>query len=81
MGINAERGKDNTTPTGGGLLDTVRDKINGVFHGQSDVAARQESALAAGASSAIKSTDLSDGIHEDAGRGIESINSVTTRRN
>lgn len=65
----------------GGLLDTVRDKINGVFHGQSDVAARQESALAAGASSAIKSTDLSDGIHEDAGRGIESINSVTTRRN
>jgi hypothetical protein len=81
IGASAQNSTDNATHTGGSLLDTVRDKVSGVFHGHSNGPTQQNSALDAGASSATKSTDLSEGIHEDAGRGIESIKGATARRN
>ncbi|ETI24162.1 hypothetical protein G647_03531 [Cladophialophora carrionii CBS 160.54] len=64
----------------GGLLDTVREKVSGVFGGgHSTVQSRQASNFDAGASSATKSTDLTEGIHEDASKGIESVKGATTR--
>jgi hypothetical protein len=66
---------------GGSLLDTVRDKVSGVFGGaHTSTESRQASTFDAGASSATKNTDLTDGIHEDASKGIESVTGATARR-
>lgn len=78
---SARNATDNASHTHGTLLDTVKDKIGGIFPGHGSGAAQQESPFAAGASGATKNTDLSDGIHEDAARGIESVKGVTSRRN
>jgi hypothetical protein len=65
---------------GGGILEGVKDKLAGVFGGNQSGQAREASRFDAGASSAIKSTDLTDGIHEDAGKGIESVQGATARK-
>jgi len=79
IGSSARNTADNASQTQGSMLDTVKEKIGGIFQGSGT--SQQESTFAAGASGAAKSTDLTDGIHEDAGRGIESVQGVTTRRN
>ncbi|KAK5053768.1 hypothetical protein LTR84_001729 [Exophiala bonariae] len=79
IGSSARSTTDNASQTQGTLLDTVKDKIGVIFHGSGKT--QEENTFAAGASGATKSTDLSDGIHEDAARGIESIKGVTTRQN
>ncbi|KIW68110.1 hypothetical protein PV04_04077 [Phialophora macrospora] len=83
IGISAQNAAGQSGGGGGGgsLLDTVRDKVSGVFGGgHISTESRQASAFDAGASSAIKSTDLTDGIHEDASKGIESVTGATARR-
>ena len=66
-------------PNGSGILGTIQDKVSGIFGGHS-TQTQQGSMLDAGASSATKSTDMSEGIHEDAAKGIESVRGATTRR-
>lgn len=58
------------------ILDSVREKVSGVFGGHNST----ESTMAAGASSATKSTDMTEGIHEEGTNAIESVKGATTRR-
>lgn len=62
----------------GGLLGAISDKVSGVFG--STQSQKQASTFDAGLSSATKSTDLADGIHEDASKGIESAKGATARK-
>ncbi|KAJ9604587.1 hypothetical protein H2200_010700 [Cladophialophora chaetospira] len=83
LGNNAKNAANDSTSgahSGGGLLHTIQDKVSGVFGTQHSQQTQQESAFAAGASSATKNTDLTDGIHEDAGKGIESVFGATARK-
>ena len=72
----------NVANTASGVLDRVRETVSGVFGGHTGTATKTPtaSAMDAGASAAIKSTDLTDGVYEDAGRGIESVVGATARR-
>lgn len=58
------------------ILDSVREKVTGVFGGHNNT----ESAMAAGASSATKDTDLTEGIHEEGTNAIESVKGATARK-
>ena len=64
----------------GGVLGALKDKVSGVFGTQPSQQTQQEGAFAAGASSTTKNTDLTEGIHEDAGKGIESVLGASARR-
>ncbi|KAK5106156.1 hypothetical protein LTS08_000273 [Lithohypha guttulata] len=67
-----------TSNTSGGLLGGLKDKIGGVFGSATHTGT--DSPMAAGASSATKDTDLSDGIYEEGTNAIESVRGATARR-
>jgi len=79
---NLSSGANNMTSgasnTSGGLLERVKETVSGVFGGSSSPSTAN--AMAAGASAGTKDTDFTEGIHEDAGRGIESVRGATARR-
>lgn len=62
------------------MLDRVKESVSGVFGGHTSAGSNSASAMDAGASAASKATDLTEGIHEDAGRGIESVKGATARK-
>jgi len=66
------------TGSSGGIIGAISDKVSGVFGGTQSQ--KQASTFDAGLSSATKSTDLADGIHEDASKGIESVKGATARK-
>jgi len=79
IGVDTRNAASNLSHTGAGVLDKVKESVSSVFGGAS-TRSPNESAMDAGASSAIKTTDFTDGIHEDASRGIESVKGATARR-
>lgn len=77
LGDSLPKGSFNASNNGGGVFEQVKAGVSGVFGGESKP--KSESVMAAGASSGIKNTDLTDGIYEDAKKGIESVKGATAR--
>ena len=60
----------------GGIYESIRNNLSAMTGGDK----KNGSAFDAGASAASKETELSQGVHEDAGKGIESIFGGTARK-
>jgi len=77
LGAEANNMTSSTSNPTGGILERVKESVSGVFSSGSKPST--DSTMAAGASAATKDTDLTEGIHEDAKGGIESIHGSSAR--